>query len=247
MVPMAERAYFSRIFAEDPSLLDGVPEEATESLSRLVTVPVVERDPGPWNPEAGGGDHFGYLIIDGFIVNSVDVVGRTGVALLGPGDTIFEAPWEAASSITQKECWRVVRRARIATLGHELLRSTSRWPQVGAALMQRSSARLQSSTMQIAIGQLRNAHSRVLVFLWHVADRWGRMENGEVTVPVALSHAELARMVSLQRQTTTSALNDLIRAGRVGRRDDGRFVLYGSPPAEASDLVLNGAAQLQHG
>ena len=53
-----------------------------------------------------------------------------------------------------------------------------------------------------------------------------------VVVPLPLSHQRLADLVGAQRQSVTTAMGGLTRAGAVSRRDDGHWVLHGEPPEE---------------
>ena len=75
---------------------------------------------------------------------------------------------------------------------------------------------------------------RLLVLLWHIAERWGEHdENGAPTacvVPVHLTHQIVASLISAQRPTVTSALAALTERGLISRRPDGLIVLHGEPP-----------------
>jgi CRP-like cAMP-binding protein len=51
-----------------------------------------------------------------------------------------------------------------------------------------------------------------------------------VTVPLPLGHQRLADLVGATRPSVTTALGELSRDGAVSRRDDGTWLLHGSPP-----------------
>jgi hypothetical protein len=51
-------------------------------------------------------------------------------------------------------------------------------------------------------------------------------------VPLPLSHQRLADLVGAHRPSVTSAMGDLVKSGALSRRDDGVWMLHGTPPAE---------------
>ena len=53
-----------------------------------------------------------------------------------------------------------------------------------------------------------------------------------IVVPLPLGHQRLADLVGAQRQSVTTAMGGLTRAGSLSRRDDGDWVLHGEPPEE---------------
>jgi len=108
-----------------------------------------------------------------------------------------------------------------------------RWPEVVSALFARAIARSRSLLLNLAIGQLVGIDIRLLVLLWHVAERWGTHEPGEpAVVPVHLTHQILASLISAQRPTVTSALASLSERGLISREPDGLILLHGEPPTE---------------
>jgi CRP-like cAMP-binding protein len=53
-----------------------------------------------------------------------------------------------------------------------------------------------------------------------------------VLLPLPLSHQRLADLVGAHRPSVTKALGELADKGAISRRDDGDWVLHGSPPAQ---------------
>ena len=70
-----------------------------------------------------------------------------------------------------------------------------------------------------AISKLTRVDRRVLAFLWHLAERWGRVTSGGVLVPLTLSHRMLGQIVGARRPTVTAAVRLLVESGEVVRRD----------------------------
>jgi CRP/FNR family transcriptional regulator, cyclic AMP receptor protein len=77
---------------------------------------------------------------------------------------------------------------------------------------------------------VRHAPTRLLLTLWHLADRWGRVTPDGVVLRLPLTHQLLAQLTCLQRPTVSSALSQLAADGRLTRRTDGGWTLHGRPP-----------------
>jgi CRP-like cAMP-binding protein len=82
----------------------------------------------------------------------------------------------------------------------------------------------------LAIAHHQRVEERLLLTLWHLADRWGRVSPDGIVVPLPLPHQRLADLVGAHRPSVTTAMGELVRAGRLSRRDDGVWLLHGPPP-----------------
>jgi hypothetical protein len=79
--------------------------------------------------------------------------------------------------------------------------------------------RVRSLAFQRAIAQLPRVDDRMLVLLWALAERWGRVSPDGVRVPVGLPHRMLATLVGARRPSVTTALTGWrARARRAHRR-----------------------------
>jgi hypothetical protein len=77
---------------------------------------------------------------------------------------------------------------------------------------------------------------RILLILWHLADRWGRVSTQGVIVPLPLTHRLLARIDGAHRPSVTGAISRLTERGAIRRRADGSWLLCGEPPASLEAL-----------
>jgi hypothetical protein len=89
-----------------------------------------------------------------------------------------------------------------------------------------------------AISMLTRVDRRILAFLWHLAERWGRMTSAGVLVPLTLSHRMLGQIVGARRPTVTAAVRLLVEAGDVVRCDDGSWLLTGTEHQTAEEEPL---------
>jgi CRP/FNR family transcriptional regulator, cyclic AMP receptor protein len=195
-------------------------------------------DPGPWQPPEGVGAEagLGLLVLEGFLVRHVDVVGRPAAELLGAGDLL--RPWQPdrTEPFSSGARWHVLEPCRVALLDQRVTAVIGRWPDLVAALVGRALARSREQAIALAVGQIPNMRLRLLVVLWHIAGRWGEPCDGGTAMPVRLTHELLANLTSGQRPSVSHALSALRDRGLIDRTPDGRLVLRGEPPSALAEL-----------
>jgi hypothetical protein len=195
-------------------------------------------DCGAWAPPAdlGRPGCLGLLVLEGFLVRHVDVVGRPATELLGRGDLL--RPWEPdrTAPFSSGVRWQVLEPCRIAILDERVCAVIGRWPDLVAAIVGRALARSREQAIALAAGQIPSMRLRLLVVLWHIAQRWGEPHEGGTAVPVRLTHELLGNLTSAQRPSVSHALTALRSHGLVDRTPDGRFVLLGDPPSALTRL-----------
>ncbi len=228
-----------RVFDADPDLLAGVTEPAAGHLRTRMAVRSVWVERGAWCPATEADEHnedLGLLIVDGLLVRTLRVAGRECSELVGPGDLI--RPWDSdagAGSIACASDWQVLKPARLAALDGRFAACVARWPAITSALLARSTRRSRGLAFQATIAHVRRAETRLLLALWQLADRWGRVTPDGVVVPVPLTHQLLAQLTCLRRPTVSAGLGQLMRAGEVSTLGGGGWVLHGEPPSMSDD------------
>ena len=229
--------------AEPISIVDADPElgdlldVAERERARRETLTRVRRlSAGAWNAAAAvepDAHHRGFLIVDGLISREVEVLGRRCVELIGAGDVIRPWSWDEDGSHVQAEVgWVVLEPARLAVLDHRLVVRMTPWPQLGLELFNRGARRAHALAVSLAIAHHQRVDDRLLLTLWHLAERWGKVLPDGIAVPLPLSHQRLADLVGARRPAVTSAMGELSRSGAVSRREDRTWILHGSPPEE---------------
>ena len=228
----------------DPELADLLSREELgqarrEALARVVTLP-----PGEWDAKGAfvrGSHHQGFLVIDGLISREVDVLGRRCIEMIGPGDVLRPWAWDAEGSHVQAEVgWRALETTSLAVLDHGLVERITPWPQLGVELFSRGTRRAHHLSVALAISHHQRVDDRLLLTLWHLAERWGRVSREGIVVPLPLGHQRLADLVGAHRPSVTSAVGELTRRGALMRRDGGDWVLLGAPPDELRNHKLAG-------
>jgi CRP/FNR family cyclic AMP-dependent transcriptional regulator len=222
-----------RLFEADPELLERIPEAERAFALRSAIVAIHRADIGGFDLEDIGRPPWGALIIDGLLACEVGVAGSTAAELLGAGD-LFAAPSGPPQAImVQSEAtWTVLEPLTLVLLDERFPPIARRWPELTACLLERSHRRAARLAVTQAIGHLTRVDTRVLVMLWVLAERWGRVGSDAIVLPLRLTHRTLARLVGARRPSVTTAITELTRRDLLARRDDGAWLLHGPPPAE---------------
>lgn len=126
----------------------------------------------------------------------------------------------------------VLEPTEMAVLDQGLVNRMNPWPQLGLELFARGTRRAHSLAVALAIAHHQRIEDRLLLTLWHLAERWGRVRPEGIILPLPLSHQRLADLVGAHRPSVTTAMGALARSGAISRRDDGIWMLHGAPPAE---------------
>jgi CRP/FNR family cyclic AMP-dependent transcriptional regulator len=217
----------------DPDLGLLLANDRLAAASHDLRVAVHVLEPGPWEIEHLSGttpDHIGLLVIDGVLARELLVSDTVSTELLGPGDVI--RPWhltETAALLRYAIRWNVLTRSRIALLDRRVAAHLAAYPEINAAVIDRVNERALRLAVTQAISQLNRVDRRLLALFWHLAERWGRITPEGVALPMTLSHRMLGQLVGARRPTVSTALSELVKDGEVSRRDDGTWLLTGSP------------------
>ena len=229
-----------RVLDEDLELAAAVPQQTFSEARAAAVAPLLEVQQGPWTPPSApraGATDFGLLILSGLLIREIEVAGRSFVELRGAEDLL--RPWDDASEITSVETritWTAREPARIAWLDGEFATSVGAWAEITSVLMARATRRARLLSFRLAILELRHVDLRVLLLLWHLADRWGQVGGEGIRLNLDLTHDLIARMVGAHRTSVTVALQKLADEGRVARAGR-KWVLLGDPPDELSDTA----------
>jgi hypothetical protein len=220
----------------DPDLADLLDPQELERARLEARTRVQRLSPGVWDAEAAlepAAHHRGFLIVDGLLSRTVEVMGRRCVELVGHGDVMRPWQWDDVGSHVRAEVgWTVLEPTRLAVLDHRLVVRIAPWPELGLELFNRGTRRAHHLAVALAIAHHQRVDHRVLLTLWHLAERWGRVHPDGIVVPLPLGHQRLADLVGAQRQSVTTALGGLTREGAISRRENGDWVLHGEPPEE---------------
>ena len=234
----------------DTELGEGLPPAELDTATRVICVLARTLESGPWDPHEEQwpvAPTLGLLILEGVVTRDIVFAGRTTTELLGAGDVL--RPWEddvQFDPLPFGVSWHVHEPTRVALLDARFALATARWPVLAGAVSRRHVRRARGLAFQLAIAQLPRVDDRLLVLLWALAERWGRVSPQGVRLPLALPHRTLATLVGARRPSVTTALSGLARDGLVERTEDG-WLLHGDPaevfPSRLHVLAASPAAE----
>jgi CRP/FNR family transcriptional regulator, cyclic AMP receptor protein len=235
-----------RVLEADPDLAAALPADVLAVASRHALAEVREIPPGEWVPSScyeGGHPLVGLLVIDGLLTRDMSFAGRMTSELMGAGDLL--RPWDQDASfdpVPLHVSWAVLEKTRIAILDRHFVAVLGKWPILIDAVTSRAVKRSRSLAFQLAISQVTRVDERLLVLMWHLAERWGRVSPDGVRVPLRLTHEALGRLVGARRPSVTTALSGLAKRGCVERTPTG-WLLHGDPAQQIAEMTSDNQAQ----
>jgi CRP/FNR family transcriptional regulator, cyclic AMP receptor protein len=225
-----------RIADAFPQLLRHLPPDQAQVAGHYALATIETLQPGPWRPDPAlqpRPGHMGVLVIDGLMARDVHLGSSVATELVGRGDILRPADHDGGDAPVPFDVeWSVLEPTRVALLDHEFASVICHWPEAVEVIVQNAVRRAHTLGMHLAVCHLRRVTTRLLVLMWHLADRWGKVTGDGVAVPLKLTHQMLGRLVGAQRPSVTTALRELMDAGLVSRCDDGTWMLHGDPPDE---------------
>jgi CRP/FNR family transcriptional regulator, cyclic AMP receptor protein len=213
------------------------------ATAKLVQLPVGECELNPWFDLARNGP--GLLVLDGLVVFETCTGDRIAAELVGASD-LLQAPHLVTDDLLERTChWRVLWPARIAVLDGDFAQRVQPFPQLSRALLRRACSRAAELDVLRAISSQPRLEVRLVLLLWHLSARWGRVEPGSIRLCLPLTHRLLGQLVAAERPSISHALKRLARAGLItGHADDLR--LHGSLGDQLESLVGSPVTLVDH-
>ncbi|MBV9423921.1 MAG: Crp/Fnr family transcriptional regulator [Solirubrobacterales bacterium] len=224
------------VLDRDPDLGEDLSPDEFAVAQRHAVARIVHYPKGPWHASDDDFDavgSLGLLVVDGLLVRKVTVGERSCAELLGPGDVT--QPWlrvGAETSVNTEVSWQVAQSLRLAVLDRAFAARVARWPEIPAAVARRAMLRVYWLSFHLAVCHMRRVDDRLMLVLWHFADRWGRVTPRGIKIPLPLTHNLLGLVVGAHRPSVTSAIRSLTDAGHLQPCPHSQWLLCGEPPEE---------------
>jgi CRP/FNR family cyclic AMP-dependent transcriptional regulator len=204
------------------------------ATARVLQVGVGECDLGAWFDLARDGP--GLLILDGLVAFETRTGDRVAAELVGAGD-LLQAASLLTDDLLERTCeWHVLRPTRLALLDGDFVERVRPFPEVIRALLRRACRRTAGLDVLRAITSQPRLEVRLVLLLWHLAARWGRVEPAAVRLSLPLTHRLLGQLVAAERPSISHALKRLAQAGLIsGTADD--LHLHGTLQAQLGSLL----------
>lgn len=218
----------------DPDLGRRLSAPEFSSARRHSLAPMRTLAKGVWRPETEWFDEngFGLLLLDGVVHRRTILGGRTAAELLGAGDVL--RPWTSGHTdafVAAEIEWKVWATAPVAILGAVFTSRMTAWPSVLSELADRALQPSRSMALRMAISKILGVELRIQLLLWHLADRWGRVEPRGVALPFKPGQDTIGELVGTSRPRVNTALGALERRGELERRTHG-WLLCGARPRQ---------------
>ncbi len=204
------------------------------ATARVLCAETGECELEPWFAAVGNGP--GLLILDGLVAIDTCITNRTVTELLGSGDLLQPLSRHVDDMIERTASWRALRPCRFALLDAKFTERVLPWPQIGNALLRRTERRTEDLGVMRAISSQPRLEVRLVLFLWHLAARWGRVESTGVRLELPLTHRLLGQLVAAERPSISHALGRLAHAGLV-TGTAGDWHLHGNINAHLTSLI----------
>jgi hypothetical protein len=206
---------------------------ATRATARVVaTVRLAEAEVGPCDLEAWFADVApgpGLLVLDGLVAINTSVGARAACELVGGGDLLQHVEPRTDELVGQTETCQALSPTTFALLDEDFAGRVGPFPQVGMALLRRAARRASEAETLRAIACHPRLEVRLVLLLWHLASRWGRVVPGGIRLTMPLTHRLLGLLVAAERPSVSHAMH------RLAQTD----LIVGA----AGDLLLNGSLE----
>lgn len=213
------------------------------ATARLLHAEAGECDLSSWFRRVGRGA--GLLIVDGLLAVDTRVADRTITELLGTGD-LLQPPGRHDDELVEHETvWRALHPSRLALLDTDFVDRVRSWPQILNALFRRAERRSDDLDVIRAISCQPRLDVRLVLLLWHLATRWGKVEPAGLRLCLPLTHRLLGQLVAAERPSISHALRRLSQAGIV-TGTAGDWHLHGSVTDHLEALIERTARLTPH-
>lgn len=239
---------FAYLLDLDPDLAEELELRMRLSARQHATARILHAEIGgcdlsSWFRSVGDGP--GLLVIDGLIALDTCVAGRTICELLGPGD-LLQPPGELDDDMVERECtWHALAPTRLTLLDGAFVERVQSWPQLLRALFRRAERRNADAGALRAISCQPKLEVRLVLLLWHLAARWGRVEPSGIRLTLPLTHRLLGQLVAAERPSISHALSRLSHAELV-TGSAGDWHLHGTVQEHLEALVDRTAHLARH-
>jgi CRP/FNR family cyclic AMP-dependent transcriptional regulator len=229
----------------DPDLGQGVCDDEWDAARRACRGTPLRLSDGVWDvPHLSGerDDLLGLLIVDGLLCREVSLHDRHMLELLGPGAVLQLPVVSERPSLGGDIRLTAVTATTLVGLGESFIRAAARWPTLLPAIHRRLEAQREHLAIQGLIAHLPRAEHRLLLQLWHLADRHGRVTPEGTQLPLPLRHDLLGQLAACRRSTVTLAIGALVSEGYIRRMADGSWLITATAERRVNAIARSNRA-----
>ena len=214
----ASAALYAFLLDADDDLAEELDIRARIAARQLATAKVLDAEPGECDLASlfeAVGDGPGLMVLNGLIAFETRICDRTATELLGAGDLLQPPAQRPDHLVESMGDWRVLCPTRLALLDADFAERVRPFPQIVQSLLRRAGRRSAEIDALRAITCQPRLEVRLVLVLWHMATRWGRVEPAGIRLRLPLTHRLLGQLVGAERPSVSHALKRLAQAGLV--------------------------------
>ena len=175
---------------------------------------------------------FGALILDGLLLQVVQVDGQPALRLIGPG-ALAPLGHLADSLSLARTRLRVPVTTHLVLLGDRFLIAVHRWPSIVVCLHKRMLEQAARLATQLAVCQLPRVEDRVMGLMRLLAESWGRVTPHGIRVELGLSHETLGELIGARRPTVSLAVEALAERDALIKHGHGWLIVQEHPSTDS--------------
>ena len=203
------------LFDLDPSLGAGLDERLCAGVASRLVVPTEAVAQGDRIDFPAARDAVAVMVVAGALALRSQVPGGRNLEILPPGSFCRPGEDNPASFV---QSWIVaLTESRIAIIDRPTYARLSRFPAITEEIISRLSQQGRAAHAQKAVDSQMGLERRVLLSLWHLAERCGRTRYDGIEVPIPLTHELFAEYLGAARPSVTTTLQRLVNAGLITR------------------------------
>jgi CRP/FNR family transcriptional regulator, cyclic AMP receptor protein len=238
----AEPVEFGYVLDLDPELGSSLAETAWQEARNASCWELLRLPAGGWKPPAElreREDLVGLLVVAGVLWREAALGAHVTFELLGREDVLRPPEPGDEPRLGRSATLTAIEPTTLVVLGAPFIDAAQRWPGLLATVFRRLENQHQRLVVQGLIGHFSRAEDRLLLTLWHLAERWGHVTAAGTRIDLTLTHELLGRLIGARRSTVTLATAKLEDRGYIRRGDTGAWLL--GPGAERMVHALTSA------
>jgi CRP/FNR family transcriptional regulator, cyclic AMP receptor protein len=225
----------------DPDLGRGIEPDDWEAACRATRATLARIGRRECTSLAGvseNGNIVGLVVNHGVISREIALGEHVAFELLTAGDVLPLAASEPDDlDFGGRVTLTALEPAELIVLSKPFIHAAARWPSLLNNLHRRLEAQRQRLAIQGLAAHLPRAEDRLLLILWILADRCGRVTPEGIVLPLSLSHEVLGRLAAARRPTITLALRTLEGTDCVQRGPNGYLTLGSAARQKVEELT----------
>ena len=197
------------------SLFEGLPDATMAAMDRMSSMSDVKAHQPIYFPDERSSAIF--FLKQGHVkISRIHADGREVILeVIGPGEVFGELSL-SDNEPPASEMAQALDDVLICTVRKEDFEMLlAKNPQLNLQVTKRIGLRLRKFEERVTDLLFKDTRARLATFLVRYAEEFGRMKAGTVTVPMHLSHQEIALLTGAARQTITTTLNELRDEGLI--------------------------------